>query len=137
MTPSQHYSSPPAMSVVPSSAFGQFVGKPYEAPHGCFRLVAQVYREVYGIDIEDLDQGANSPHQRLARLHQHLSSLCVPVTEPEVGDLVLVRSRPWHIGVVVPGREMLHSYAGGAACIERFDTMRWEHNIEGFYRYVG
>ena len=116
-----------------------YIGRDYEAPHGCFRLVEQVYRGVYGIDLgkqdECLEQSQNK--DRTARIQRKLAEMTVQVDEPQEGDVAIIRSRPWHIAVVIAPNMMLHAYNGGTSCIEDYEDMRWRNRIEGFYRYVG
>ena len=116
-----------------------YIGRDYEAPHGCFRLVEQVYRGVYGIDLGKQDEGLEQSQNkdRTARIQRKLAEMTVQVDEPQEGDVAIIRSRPWHIAVVIAPNMMLHAYNGGTSCIEDYEDMRWRNRIEGFYRYVG
>ena len=118
-----------------------FIGREYEPPHGCLRLVEQVFHEAYekGRDkVVGIDNGIPANSSR--PLFELIQRLTYPVSPGDVqeGDIILVRSRPWHIGVVIDPKKrlMLHSYDGGAACIEQFIGPSWESRIAGFYRYV-
>lgn len=119
--------------------YRKFVGVEYEPPHGCFRLVEQVFRGVYGIDLGRPDAGLENAQSRdrTARVQAKLAEMAVQVETPEEGDVVIIRGRPWHIGVVIAPNMMLHSYNGGTSCVEDYQCMRWRNRIEGFYRYVG
>ena len=116
-----------------------YIGIEYEAPHGCFRLVEQVFRGVYGIDLGRQDEGLEQAQSkdRTARIQRKLSEMAVQVNDPQEGDVVIVRGRPWHIAVVIAPNMMLHSYNGGTSCVEDYEGLRWRNRIEGFYRYVG
>lgn len=96
----------------------------------------QVFSEAYGIDLGDLDEGLKpwDREARMARLHQCLVTLGRQVETPQEGDVVLIRG--WHIGVVIAPGEMLHSYRGGSATIERYTDPHWVNRIDGFYRYT-
>jgi hypothetical protein len=59
------------------------------------------------------------------------------VEEPQEGDVVIIRGRPFHIGVIVESGYMLHAYNGGTSCIEDYNSIRWRNKINGFYRYKG
>jgi len=135
MTPSLIGSSLQAMSL---DKYRDFVGIEYEAPHGCFRLVEQVFREVYGIDLGKQDEGLEQAQSkdRTARIQRKLAELAVQVQNPQEGDVAIVRGRPWHIAVIIAPNMMLHSYNGGTSCIEDYTNWRWVNRIEGFYRYV-
>src|SRR6056297_1630322 len=116
-----------------------FVGVEYEPPHGCFRLVAKVFNGVYGIDLGKQDEGLEQAENRdrTARIQQKLIEMTEQVQEPQEGDVVIVRGRPFHIGVVVEPNWMLHAYNGGTSCIEDYTSLRWRNRVEGFYRYKG
>lgn len=116
-----------------------YIGIEYEPPHGCFRLVEQVFRGVYGIDLGKQDEGLEQAQNkdRTARVQRKLADLTVKVYDPQEGDVVIVKGRPWHIAVVIAPNMMLHSYNGGTSCVENYKDFRWTNRIEGFYRYVG
>jgi len=116
-----------------------YIGRDYEPPHGCFRLVEQVFRGVYGIDLGRQDQGLEGSENkdRTARIQRKLSEMAVQVDTPVEGDVAIIRSRPWHIAVVIAPNMMLHSYNDGTSCVEDYTDFRWRNRIEGFYRYVG
>ena len=121
------------------SKYRPYIGIVYEAPHGCFKLVDQIYRGVYGIDLGDLDEGLHDAESRdrTARVRQQLSRLCESTVEPKEGDLAIIKCRPWHIAVVIGEGMMLHAYAGGTSCVEEYTSPRMINRIEGFYRYKG
>lgn len=50
-------------------------------------------------------------------------------------DLVLMRERPWHIGLVVRRCLMLHMPEGKSSCIEPYTTGRHARRVEGVYRH--
>jgi len=135
MTPFLTGSLLQAMSL---NKYRDFVGIEYEAPHGCFRLVEQVFRGVYGIDLGKQDEGLEQAQSkdRTARIQRKLAELAVQVQNPQEGDVAIVRGRPWHIAVIIAPNMMLHSYNGGTSCIEDYTNWRWVNRIEGFYRYV-
>jgi len=123
------------------SKYKDFIGIDYERPHGCFKLVAQVFKEVYGIDLgkpeEGLDEDAES-RDKTAVVRKSLAEKSVEVSEPQEGDVVIIRSRPWHIGLIIGDGLMLHNYSRSSnSCIEEYNSMRWKDRIEGFYRYKG
>lgn len=118
-----------------------YVGVEYERPHGCFKLVAKVFKEVYGVDLgrpeEGLDEDAES-RDKTAVIRENLAKKGYEVSDPKEGDVVIIKSRPWHIGIVIGDGLMLHNYSKTAtSCIEEYKSMRWKDRIEGFYRYKG
>lgn len=117
-----------------------FIGAAYEPPHGCFRLVQEVFAGAYGIDVADYAAGVGqSRNARMARFQQELATNCMRIDNPQEGDLIVIGAggKPWHIGIVVAPGEMLHSYEGGGAVIESYRSPRWSSRINGFWRYRG
>lgn len=121
--------------------FSEFVGRDYEPPFGCFRLVQHVFESVYGIEFGDYDAGlkAGDLDSRAGRFQKHLCRLTQKVEDPQEGDLILINrgGKPFHIGIVAEPGQMLHAYAGGTSTIEPYTSIFWRNKIEGFYRYVG
>jgi len=115
------------------------VGVEYEPPHGCFRLVAKAFEDVYGIDLGRQDEGLEKAENkdRTARVQQKLVEMTEQVNDPQEGDVVIIRSRPFHIGLIIAPNMMLHAYNGGTSCIEDYNSIRWRNRVEGFYRYKG
>lgn len=111
----------------------QFLGLQYEPPFGCFELVRQILEKQHNINLNiDTQYVQNTPNGRLQALHKGLIEKCIQVDVPASGDLILLR--PAHIGYIVEPPYMLHSYSGGSACIERYDSFLWRNRILGFYR---
>lgn len=122
--------------------FRQYVGLPYEPPHGCFLLVARIYQEIYGIDLQrDVNDLPHEPRALLGALHQHLATLATEVSSGnEVeGDIVLLRTSSYHIGMIVEPGWMIHVYEtpddSGTTVIESYHAPEWRNNVMGFYRY--
>jgi len=121
------------------SKYRSYVGIEYEPPHGCFRLVSKVFEGVYGIDLGNQDEGLEQAQNkdRTARIQKKLVEMTEQVEHPQEGDVVIIRGRPFHIGVIVEPGYMLHAYNGGTSCIEDYNSIRWRSKVDGFYRYKG
>lgn len=113
--------------------YAPLIGREYEPPHGCLRLCEQVYREVYGIDTRNLDAGIDANDGRA--LYGLIQRMTTEVGEEREGDLVLIRSTPWHVGIVIGDGEFIHSYHGGAAVIENYCNSLWRNRVVSFHRY--
>lgn len=114
-----------------------FIGLPYRPPFGCFYLVQQVFEQCYGIDLGQIESELEMP-LKLRGLHDVILRHCHAVTDPEEGDIVLIKAMPWHVGVVIAPGEMIHSYEAegyGESVCERYDGPKYRNNIKGFYRY--
>jgi len=116
-----------------------YVGVEYEPPHGCFRLVAKVFEGLYGVDLGEQDEGLKQAENkdRTARLQEKLIEMTRQIYDPQEGDVVIIRGRPFHIGLIIEPNWMLHAYNGGTSCIEDYTGFRWRNRVEGFYRYKG
>lgn len=124
---------------MPAHDYRPFIGLPYKPPFGCFDLAAQIFERCYGVDLWPIESELELP-VRVQNLHDVVLSHCHRVTDPVEGDLVLIRTTPWHVGVVVDPGWMIHSYEAegyGQSVFERYDGLNYRNNIEGFYRYVG
>lgn len=118
--------------------YTKYIGSEYEPPFGCFQLVRRVFDECYGIRPDIPTDGvSDTPRGRLQALHAGLARYCKLVHDPCEGDVILVRSWPAHIGVVIDPPYMLHTYKDGTACVESYQDMRWRNRVLGFYRYEG
>ena len=115
-------------------SYRQFIGRPYEPPHGCLRLVQQIFAECYGVDLSALSAELSGDPPGIRAIHECLMRHTVRVDDPREGDIAWIRAEPWHVGVVIEPPEMIHSYAPGATSVcERYTT----HDVRGFYRYRG
>jgi len=123
---------------MPQHDYSKFVGLDYEPPFGCFRLVQRVFAECYGIKPPmSTDAVRNTPKGRLQALHAGLAKYCRQVDEPVEGDIILIRSWPAHIGVIIDPPLFLHAHSDGTSCVESFRDLRWRNRVLGFYRYEG
>lgn len=50
------------------------------------------------------------------------------------GDGILMRGEPFHVAVVISRNKMLHVTVGADTTLEDFTSVRWRHQIVGFYR---
>ena len=135
MTPFLLDSLHQAMSL---SKYRFFMGVVYKEPHSCFRLVDDIFTKVYKIDLAKNSQEHLSVSDRLAAIQQSLSASTNRVSsEPLEGDLAIMRTLPWHIGVVIGEGKLIHVYGSGVSCVEDYDSPILVNRIEGFYRYKG
>ncbi len=121
----------------------KYIGIPYvvrgESFDGadCLGLAKLIYREELDIQLpnynnigtEDLDAAANE-------IATHKDGW-VRVDEPSEFCVVLLKlaGYPIHLGVCINNSEMIHSLKCHNSAIERFNGMKWNKRIEGFYVY--
>lgn len=117
--------------------YTRYIGIHYPPPNGCFKLVEQVYREQYGLDLGGLDAGITNADERVARLNECITRYFEEVSQPQEGDVICLNGVAWHVGVVIGPGKMLHQFADHAAIVTDYTRSRWRNHIVGFYRYVG
>ncbi len=111
----------------------------------CWGLVYVAYRDLFGIALPTYTEEYHSTRRR-----EELQDLIAQrkmggweLHDPHVpGDVALVRmmGRDCHVGLMLPGWNMLHVQAGVSAVIEPIDRPPWRSEqydkVEGIYRYV-
>ncbi|MCD6262277.1 MAG: C40 family peptidase [Deltaproteobacteria bacterium] len=127
----------------------QFIGIPFK-PKGrsydgvdCWGLVWLFARDILNIKLPSYsDRYLNAEDQKeISTLIK--SSIRDPIWTPigwgseRFGDFVLMRilGDPWHVGVVVGGKQMLHIMKGINSCLERYTLSIWRRRIINFYRH--
>jgi cell wall-associated NlpC family hydrolase len=144
---SDRYAAVPSEGLVIPTWAGRYVGAPFEehgrGPGGydCWGLVVAVYREVFGIELPTYDHRYASTRDRediAALIDGGLTpwrQIPVDVARPGDGVIFRVLTSPCHIGVVVDPPMFLHIARGSDACLERWDTVRWEKRFLGIWRH--
>lgn len=124
--------------------WNSFVGIPFQ-PLGrshngvdCYGLAVLVYRAA-GIEIPGYDKKYSHPDDITlpALIMSESAALWSRVTPVEPLDLITLRvaGLPWHIGINIDGRHMLHAQSGQNSRIEKLDSSQWSHRILGYWRY--
>lgn len=109
----------------------------------CWGLVALIYKREYNIILPDYldcyaaadDKEAISDKISDEKNNQWIS---VEAGKETSGDVVLLRmyNLPMHVGVVLkPRKLMLHTLKGINVSVERYNDVRWQNKILGFYRH--
>lgn len=131
---------------------GKYIGTPYvergRALGGadCWGLCRLVWEIECGIIVPSYlknsyqdtgDRDADAKLVQQAVLAERTKWHEVEVGEEQEFDAVIMRllGRPIHIGVVVNPGLMLHCEVGHNAVAERYDSLKWEKRIIGFYRH--
>jgi cell wall-associated NlpC family hydrolase len=97
----------------------------------CWGLVRLVYREQLGIE---LDPHATDPDLGRAIVAERSAWAAVPPASAKPGDVVLVKrpGQPFHVGVLLAGRRLLHADEPFGVAVERVDRVLgsvefWRH----------
>jgi cell wall-associated NlpC family hydrolase len=101
----------------------------------CWGLVRLVYREQLGVE---LDAHATDPDLGRAIVAERQAWSPVPPAAARPGDVVLLRrpGQPFHVGVLLAGRRLLHADEPVGVAVERVDRVRgavefWRHPALG------
>lgn len=103
----------------------------------CLGLVKLIYRDELGIELPDYNNiGTENLKATANEIATHFDGW-VRVDEPKEYCAVLLKiaSYPIHIGVCLNKSEMIHSLGGHNSAIERFNGLKWNKRIEGFYKW--
>ena len=122
-----------------------YVGIPFKN-HGrdargcdCWGLVRLVLARQFNITVSSFTAAYKTALDgaAISRLCEQEKMAWLKVAPPQPADLVLliVRGRPWHIGLVVQPPWMLHVERGADTVLERYNNLTWQNKIEGFYRH--
>lgn len=127
--------------------FDQFVGIPF-VDHGrgrdgadCWGLVRLALQKVANLDLPSYDEHYASVSER--RLNDEMIKGSMGDWLPVVAgsergcDVIVMRDGKYesHIALVTrPGR-MLHTYQGGASCVDRYHNPPFKQRIVSFYRH--
>lgn len=118
-----------------------WTGRPWEPPHGCWRLLCAFYAAELGIMLPAFDDQVldDEPRGLASLISDHLDAWTeVPPGHELWGDGVLMRiaGAPSHVGVVLGGGRFLHVLMKGhTSCIESYRDPKWAPRVEGFYRH--
>jgi cell wall-associated NlpC family hydrolase len=123
-----------------------FVGIPYvegtEDPArgvDCWQLVRLFYREQLGKEIPNYMAFYRATFDKVDAQSVLVNARgdWERVASPAYGDLLLFRSTgaPWHVGICLDGRLMLHADEGTGSVIEPRDGVRFRDRLYGAFRW--
>jgi cell wall-associated NlpC family hydrolase len=124
----------------------ELVGTPFahrgRAPAAldCWGLVAVLYRRTFGIRLPDYAADGSAEHRGEASAliaTERDAWLEIPAGRERPGDVVLMRrfGQPLHVGVVLPGRRLVHADEPAGVAIERYTAPQLRDRVLGFYRH--
>lgn len=106
----------------------------------CWGLVQLIYKQELGIDLPSYLECYETTNDRdvLGKLiADERGAKWSEPKSPQEYDIIILNMRgvPMHVGIVLPGRRMLHCARGVGTVIERYDGLKWQLNVMGFARY--
>lgn len=128
--------------------WNQYVGVPF-AEKGrslkgfdCWGLVQHHYRENLRIELPSYLEHYETTNDRDALgqvIGRESGEKWLDIAKPQSSDVIILRLRgvPMHVGLVTKPGYMIHCARGIGVAHERFDSMRWRSNVQGFVRYDG
>lgn len=121
---------------MPQYDYRPYVGLPWVPPLGCFELVRRVYRELYDIALDNAPQ--SNARAVYAAVQQRIAQHWLPIAECDAreGDVILLRTDPYHVGLVISAPDMLHCIQGETSRVESWRGAQWGARVMGFYRHA-
>lgn len=120
----------------------KYIGIPF-AEMDCWQLICHYYANELGIALPCyLDEYVDADDiLNIRRIYDRETAnrTWPAVADPRYPDLAVfkINGYLWHVGIVVDEikKMMLHTQRGCSSVIERYDSMRWNRRLYGFYRY--
>ena len=129
-----------------SSWVAQYIGLPYRiggrdrSGVDCWGLVRMVLAEQYCVRLPILT-GEYSSLKQIEHIEHLVDTTratvrAQPITDPEAGDIVLLRyyGRATHVGVLVDDGYVLHVMGLKHSMLERLNSPSIANRVEGYYR---
>lgn len=121
----------------PDEFIRRAIGVPFvEDGEGCFSgwscwgLLKCFYRLCRGVEIEDY--GDRPLWESIEAEKANWTQISLAEALP--GDGVLLKGKPFHVGIYLEKNRMLHAIEGCATSIARLDAVEWANRLVGVYR---
>ena len=97
----------------------------------CWGMAVCFYSSVYGISIESFDGLTGLDSTESEKLFEDYRKSWVEVKrgEEKPGDLIIMRGRVIHVGIVVKKGMMLHTEDKLDTCVESYAVRMWDKRI--------
>lgn len=112
----------------------RYIGQSWEQVGGCWGLVRLIHREQMGIELPAVDVEAAGLEQMVADGRRTWRE--VGEDGWLAGDVILLRSRPapYHVGVFIGGRRMIHATREHGVSAPRISNL-YRPRMLGIYRH--
>lgn len=106
----------------------------------CWGLCRLFHRNAMGNELPSyLDdyEGAEVKESVASAVFRNLKNWKVVDGEPEWGDVLVfnVMGLPIHTGIYIGAGDFLHAFKGTASCIERLNSVTWQHRLHRVIRW--
>lgn len=126
--------------------WNKYIGTPFEergrGPDGydCWGLARLIMKQEKNIDLPCLSEIYEKTTDHILISDAVLREQKIgwkEITRPAAFDFIVMRQMgvPMHIGVVTKPGYMIHCERGIDAVHVKYNSLRWEKRIEGFFRY--
>ncbi len=107
----------------------------------CWGLFRVFYQRFMGIELPSYGTAYEHAYDHVAMeaaINKDLPGAWIRVTEPQFGDGIRLRidGKACHVAVYLGNGQMLHTQNGHDSAIDRVDSVRWKHRLEGYYRHI-
>ena len=106
----------------------------------CYGLISLIYKNELNIELEAFG-GISVKDRKTIKETLEQESCCsdqwIKVDDPKPGDVVVlnVKGVPTHVGLIINGKNFIHSCETIGCCVESLSSPRWEHRVKSIHRY--
>jgi hypothetical protein len=115
-----------------------FTGLLFEE-YNCWQLICLIYFEQFGLQIptyiDEYDDALDK--QNIKKIYERELEVWHKISSPLTGSVIVLRveGQPWHAGLVISKKDMLHTQIGIDSAIETYNGLIWKNRIVGYYQY--
>lgn len=118
---------------------GKYVNLPFKK-YNCWQLICLIYKEQFDTIIPTYQNEYKNAldKRRIKEIYARELNIWTRVKRPRLGDVIVfnVNAQPWHAGLIISTKDMLHTEHKLESVIERYSGLIWRHRIVGYYQYV-
>jgi hypothetical protein len=113
----------------------KFIGLDWTEDFTCWSLVVAVYADTLGVTLSGYDTvPPTDPREVIPAARRFFTAWQkVPAGKEKLLDVILL-DHDTHCGIVCGPKRMLHLERGMTSLVERYDGVRWNSRVTGFYR---
>lgn len=107
----------------------------------CWGLVYLIYKKHFNIELPKFDYAYEEVSNKYKEVIHSLVEIgkdeFKEVNKGTLGDVLVLRIEglPWHVGLALDSKRMIHCTKSVGCTIERYDSIRWERRISGIWRH--
>lgn len=120
-----------------------YIGIPYKRltnsmeEADCLGIIQLIYKSQFNVELPDYVRADVNQKELASIVIKEKLEEWVKIKQPEPNCMILfnIMGYPIHMGMVLNDKYMIHSLEGHNSAIERYDGIKWNNRIEGFYKW--